>query len=135
MRLGQNEETSGPRTATAVDREIGSRIRARRLELGMSQEGLADALGVTFQQVQKYEKGINRVAASTLIAIARVLDVQLTALIPRAGKASASQIGVDDETYQSLIAYYSKLNPAGRRLLVASAKSLLAEGHLRNKKS
>jgi len=101
----------------------------------MSQEGLADALGVTFQQVQKYEKGINRVAASTLIAIARVLDVQVTGLIPRAGKASASQIGVDDETYQSLIAYYSKLNPAGRRLLVASAKSLLAEGHLRNKKS
>jgi transcriptional regulator with XRE-family HTH domain len=132
--VGHNEETSGPRTATAVDREIGSRIRARRLELGMSQEGLADALGVTFQQVQKYEKGINRVAASTLIAIARVLDVQVTALIPRAGKASASQIGVDDEIYQSLIAYYSKLNPAGRRLLVASAKSLLAEGHLRNKK-
>jgi transcriptional regulator with XRE-family HTH domain len=133
--LGQNEETSGPRTATAVDREIGSRVRARRLELGMSQEALADALGVTFQQVQKYEKGINRVAASTLISIARVLDVQVTALIPRAGKASASQIGVDDEIYQSLIAYYSKLNPAGRRLLVASAKSLLAEGHLRNKKS
>jgi transcriptional regulator with XRE-family HTH domain len=132
--VGHNEETSGPRTATAVDREIGSRIRARRLELGMSQEGLADSLGVTFQQVQKYEKGINRVAASTLIAIARVLDVQVTALIPRAGKASASQIGVDDEIYQSLIAYYSKLNPAGRRLLVASAKSLLAEGHLRNKK-
>lgn len=133
--MGQNEETSGPRTATAVDREIGSRVRARRLELGMSQEALADALGVTFQQVQKYEKGINRVAASTLISIARVLDVQVTALIPRAGKASASQIGVDDEIYQSLIAYYSKLNPAGRRLLVASAKSLLAEGHLRNKKS
>ena len=118
-----------------IDIHVGSRIRLRRTMLGMSQEKLGEHLGLTFQQVQKYEKGINRVAASTLIAIARVLDVQVTALIPRPGKASASQIGVDDDTYQSLIAYYSKLNPAGRRLLVASAKSLLAEGHLRNKKS
>jgi transcriptional regulator with XRE-family HTH domain len=54
---------------------IGSRVRARRTMLGMSQERLADALGLTFQQVQKYEKGMNRVGASRLLQIAGILDV------------------------------------------------------------
>ncbi|WP_457094765.1 helix-turn-helix domain-containing protein [Microvirga sp. P5_D2] len=58
-----------------IDRHIGSRVRARRLMLGMSQEKLAEALGLTFQQVQKYEKGINRVGASRLLQIAGILDV------------------------------------------------------------
>lgn len=58
-----------------IDRHIGSRMRARRVMLGMSQEKLADALGLTFQQVQKYEKGVNRVGASRLLHIARILDV------------------------------------------------------------
>ncbi|MGO4525489.1 helix-turn-helix domain-containing protein [Microvirga sp. 2MCAF35] len=58
-----------------VDRHIGSRVRARRIMLGMSQERLADALGLTFQQVQKYEKGTNRIGASRLLSIAGILDV------------------------------------------------------------
>jgi transcriptional regulator with XRE-family HTH domain len=58
-----------------IDRHIGSRVRARRVMLGMSQEKLADALGLTFQQVQKYEKGVNRVGASRLLQIAGILDV------------------------------------------------------------
>jgi transcriptional regulator with XRE-family HTH domain len=58
-----------------IDRHLGSRVRARRLMLGMSQEKLAEALGLTFQQVQKYEKGINRVGASRLLQIAGILDV------------------------------------------------------------
>ena len=58
-----------------IDRHIGSRVRARRIMLGMSQEKLAEALGLTFQQVQKYEKGINRVGASRLLQIADILDV------------------------------------------------------------
>ncbi|ANY79824.1 transcriptional regulator [Microvirga ossetica] len=60
-----------------VDRHIGSRVRARRLMLGMSQEKLADALGLTFQQVQKYEKGVNRIGASRLLHIAGILDVSI----------------------------------------------------------
>jgi len=60
-----------------VDRHIGSRVRARRTMLGMSQEKLADALGLTFQQVQKYEKGINRIGASRLLHIAGILDVSI----------------------------------------------------------
>ena len=60
-----------------VDRHIDSRVRARRLMLGMSQEKLADALGLTFQQVQKYEKGVNRIGASRLLHIAGILDVSI----------------------------------------------------------
>jgi transcriptional regulator with XRE-family HTH domain len=60
-----------------IDKHIGTRVRARRVMLGMSQEKLADALGLTFQQVQKYEKGVNRIGASRLLHIAGILDVSI----------------------------------------------------------
>ena len=63
------------RAANAIDRRLGQRVRARRLEIAMSQERLAALLGVTFQQVQKYEKGVNRIAASRLFDIAEALDM------------------------------------------------------------
>jgi transcriptional regulator with XRE-family HTH domain len=66
------KKASGP-----IDRHIGSRVRMRRITLGMSQEKLADALGLTFQQVQKYEKGTNRIGASRLLHIAKILDVNI----------------------------------------------------------
>lgn len=66
------------RIAGAVDRKLGERVRARRLEIAMSQERLADLLGVTFQQVQKYEKGVNRIAASRLLDIATALETPIT---------------------------------------------------------
>jgi transcriptional regulator with XRE-family HTH domain len=58
-----------------VDKHVGSRMRTRRLLAGMSQERLGEALGITFQQIQKYEKGTNRISASRLVEIARILDV------------------------------------------------------------
>ena len=58
-----------------IDKHVGARVRMRRLILGMSQGKLGDALDVTFQQVQKYEKGANRIGASRLQQLARVLDV------------------------------------------------------------
>jgi transcriptional regulator with XRE-family HTH domain len=58
-----------------VDAFVGARIRARRLELSISQEKLAEAIGLTFQQVQKYEKGMNRVSSSRLMQIANTLNV------------------------------------------------------------
>lgn len=66
------------RAANAMDRKIGQRVRARRLEIGMSQEKLADLLGVTFQQVQKYEKGVNRIAASRLFDISTAVDLPVS---------------------------------------------------------
>jgi transcriptional regulator with XRE-family HTH domain len=58
-----------------VDQHVGSRVRLRRMLLGMSQERLGDSMGLTFQQVQKYEKGVNRIGASRLFQISKILDV------------------------------------------------------------
>jgi transcriptional regulator with XRE-family HTH domain len=58
-----------------IDKHVGSRVRMRRMMLGMSQEKLGDALGLTFQQVQKYEKGTNRIGASRLQQISLILQV------------------------------------------------------------
>ena len=63
-----------------VDKYVGSRVRMRRIMLGMSQEKLGEALGLTFQQIQKYEKGTNRVGASRLQQISEVLQVPVSFL-------------------------------------------------------
>lgn len=89
------------RAANAIDRKIGQRVRSRRLEIGMSQERLAELLGVTFQQVQKYEKGVNRIAASRLYDIASALDMPAARFFEnlsgtRPGVAESRQEFVDD---------------------------------------
>ncbi len=61
-----------------IDVHVGSRIRLRRTLLGMSQERLGESIGLTFQQVQKYERGVNRVGASRLFDLSRVLDVPIS---------------------------------------------------------
>src|ERR1700712_1684512 len=70
-----DEKESRP---SPVDVHVGSRIRLRRTLLSMSQERLGDALGLTFQQVQKYERGVNRVGASRLFDLSRILDVPIS---------------------------------------------------------
>ena len=74
---GPRDETSkqARARAKAIDRHIGDRIRIRRIQRGISQEQLAVALGLTFQQVQKYERGINRVAGARLFDLGFELDV------------------------------------------------------------
>lgn len=67
-----------PKAPNQIDINVGARIRLRRNLLGFSQSRLAECLGVTFQQVQKYEKGVNRVGASRLQAIATVFDVPVS---------------------------------------------------------
>ncbi len=62
------------KTADDIDAYIGSRVRLRRMTIGVSQEQLGDALGLTFQQVQKYEKGQNRIGAGRLYRIAQILS-------------------------------------------------------------
>ncbi|MCG7394246.1 helix-turn-helix transcriptional regulator [Microvirga sp. ACRRW] len=65
------------KSTTDIDRQIGNKIRARRIALNISQEKLSDSLGLTFQQVQKYEKGTNRVSASRLLEISQILKVDI----------------------------------------------------------
>lgn len=67
-----------PGVPNPIDIHVGSRMRMRRIMLGMSQQKLGEALGLTFQQVQKYERGTNRVGASRLWDLANVLDVPIT---------------------------------------------------------
>ncbi|MGH7120415.1 MAG: helix-turn-helix domain-containing protein, partial [Acetobacteraceae bacterium] len=74
----ENGRTERESRASPIDAHVGSRIRLRRTLLGLSQERLGDAIGLTFQQVQKYERGINRVGASRLFDLARVLDVPIS---------------------------------------------------------
>jgi transcriptional regulator with XRE-family HTH domain len=76
-----------PRTPSTVDANIGARMREGRLALNMSQAELGKRLGVTFQQVQKYEKGTNRVSAARLFDICEALDVSLASMFERKLKA------------------------------------------------
>lgn len=66
------------KTPNPVDKHVGSRVRMRRVLIGMSQEKLGDALGITFQQIQKYEKGTNRIGASRMQQIATVMGVPVS---------------------------------------------------------
>ncbi len=75
---GDAESPERESRPSPIDVHVGSRIRLRRTLLGMSQERLGDALGLTFQQVQKYERGANRVGASRLFDLSRVLDVPVS---------------------------------------------------------
>lgn len=76
-----------------VDVHVGSRVRMRRMILSMSQERLGDQLGVTFQQIQKYEKGSNRIGASRLQQIARVLQVPVAFFFEDAPDGGAGAAG------------------------------------------
>jgi transcriptional regulator with XRE-family HTH domain len=64
--------------ANPIDAQVGNRVRLRRMLIGMSQEKLGEALGLTFQQVQKYEKGVNRIGAGRLFHVSRILGVPIT---------------------------------------------------------
>lgn len=72
----QPADAGGRTTSNPLDRRAGSLIRSRRIELGLTQTDLAQLCGVTFQQIQKYERGANRVSYSRLVQIARALQVR-----------------------------------------------------------
>lgn len=85
-----------------VDAFVRARVRARRLELGMSQEKLGDAIGLTFQQVHKYEKGSNRIGSSRIMQIAAALDVQPSYFFEKApGNSKFKEKNILRNTYPS----------------------------------
>jgi transcriptional regulator with XRE-family HTH domain len=91
-----------PREANSIDAHVGSRVRLRRQLMKMSQEKLGDELGVTFQQVQKYERGANRIGASRLFSLANVLDVPVNFFFDGLTGVAAGGVA---ETEQSPIVY------------------------------
>ena len=86
-----------------VDKYVGSRVRMRRIMLGMSQEKLGEALGLTFQQVQKYEKGTNRVGASRIQQIAEILQVPVSFLFEGGPSGMAKADGGGEATSPSYV--------------------------------
>jgi transcriptional regulator with XRE-family HTH domain len=110
------------RRPTGADGQVGAAIRAHRLMRSMSQVTLAEKLGVTFQQVQKYEKGVNRVGAGRLPLIAKIFDVPIGDLFKEEASASGNGGGAvptklvtDAATVRLLTAYASIENNAIRR--------------------
>src|SRR5271154_1436518 len=82
MRVSSDETISfvcrvPKKQANPIDIQVGNRVRIRRMLIGMSQERLGDLLGLTFQQVQKYEKGVNRIGAGRLFEVSRILGVPI----------------------------------------------------------
>ena len=82
----------GRSTAAAIDDHVGGRIRERRIMLGLTQQQLAEMIGVTYQQAHKYERGINRVSAGRLFEIARVLSAPITYFYEGIGEEGSRQI-------------------------------------------
>lgn len=125
-----------------IDIHVGSRIRLRRTMLGMSQEKLGESLGITFQQVQKYEKGTNRVGASRLQNIASILNVPVSFFFEDApdDNAPSSASGLEENSSTYVVSFLSsseglQLNrafvkiadPKVRRRIIDLVKSLADE--------
>jgi transcriptional regulator with XRE-family HTH domain len=135
-------DDSGPGTPNPVDIHVGSRVRLRRTLLGLSQEKLGEAVGLTFQQIQKYERGANRIGASRLFEFSRILDVPVSFFFDdmseRVTSGSPDAMGLADqaqspiepdpltrrETLELVRAYYRIADPHVRKRLFELAKSL-----------
>lgn len=94
-----------PKTPNAIDVHVGSRIRMQRALKGMSQSTLAEGIGVTFQQVQKYEKGTNRVGSSRLQAIANILGVPAAAFFEEGPGGSPDPQQTDNGAGQEIVQF------------------------------
>ena len=127
--------------STPIDAHVGSRVRQRRMLLGMSQEMLGKAVGITFQQIQKYERGLNRIGASRLFTLSKVLSVPISFFfedMPRALAAAGGKArGFSDasvtfeadpmasrETADLIRAYYRIEDPKQRRRVLELLRSM-----------
>ncbi len=138
-KLGYGHGTGIP---NPVDVHVGARLRQRRTLLGMNQTKVADALGLTFQQVQKYEKGTNRISASRLFTLSRIFDVPVQLFfddMPTAVAASSPAQGGDKtkklpsyerdpmsrrESLELVRGYYKITDPQIRKRLFELTKTL-----------
>ena len=122
-----------------IDIHVGSRVRLRRTLLGMSQEKLGRALGLTFQQIQKYERGANRIGSSRLYKLSRIMDVPVsfffeempdetalraTALREKTGETFKTEQLSKRETLELVRAYYRIENPKVRKRIFELVKAV-----------
>ena len=117
-----------PRSVSDEDKLIGQRIKLRRTELNMSQAALGGSLNppITFQQVQKYEQGVNRVACATAIQISRLLKMDLNELL--GVKSVVREVAIDPIAYE-LGLELQKMSPRLRPVLLRFARALVGRGH------
>ncbi len=126
---GRTQLKDGPHP---VDVHVGQRLRMRRTLLGMTQEKVAEALGLTFQQLQKYEKGANRVSASRLYELSQILDVpqsfffdEMSKDSDKTGKSNTPpDLMAKRETLEFVRAYYRISNPATRRSILNLTRAM-----------
>ncbi|MCG5244188.1 helix-turn-helix domain-containing protein [Azospirillum doebereinerae] len=145
---GRRAGAGRPKTGkpNPIDVHVGSRVRLRRTLLGMSQEKLGEAIGLTFQQVQKYERGANRIGASRLFDLSRVLDVPVSFFFDdMPAEAAAARVDDDEdgtpgeerpvnvyepdpmakrETLELVRAYYKINDPSVRKRLFELTKAV-----------
>lgn len=129
--------------ANPIDAQVGNRVRLRRMLIGMSQEKLGELLGLTFQQVQKYEKGVNRIGAGRLFEVSRILGVpidyfyegvngQLPGSDQTAGASADSppimEFVSSGEGLQLSLAFMRIKDPKVRKRVLDLVKSLVEEG-------
>lgn len=142
-RTGRRKKRLPPGVANPIDIHVGNRVRLRRTLLGLSQEKLGDEVGLTFQQIQKYERGANRIGASRLFQFSRILDVSISYFfeeLPSEIRSHEGQMnwGLSDEkqaelapnpmarreTLELFRAYYRIADPAVRARLFDLTKIL-----------
>ena len=128
-------------TPDNIDVHVGQRLRVRRSLLGMSQEKLAEAIGLTFQQIQKYERGINRVSAGRLFQFSKILDVPVAYFYDSVGSDAPTPVsGLSDnqqeafggeedvmqrrETIDLVRSYYSITDPSKRKEILRFVKAM-----------
>lgn len=124
--------------ANSIDAQVGNRVRLRRMLVGMSQEKLGEMLGLTFQQVQKYEKGVNRIGAGRLYRVAQILGVSVSyfyedvveqsPMTPPVANDRATPSAVEflssNEGMQLTLAFMRIREPKVRRRVIDLVKSL-----------
>ena len=118
------------KTPNPTDKHVGSRVRMRRMMLGMSQEKLGDALSLTFQQVQKYEKGTNRIGASRLQQIAHFLQVPVSFFFEGAPDLPPASAGMTEAASAS---YVSDFLATSEGLALAKAFMQIKDPKLRRR--
>jgi transcriptional regulator with XRE-family HTH domain len=124
------------KTVHPTDKHVGSRLRMRRLMLDMSQTEIADALRLTFQQVQKYEKGTNRITASRLQSLCAILNVPISFFFEGAPTVEGLPIDTDEQSHSfvneflatsdgvALALAFGRLDPKVRRAIVALVEQI-----------
>ncbi|HZH11569.1 MAG TPA: helix-turn-helix transcriptional regulator [Microvirga sp.] len=128
------------KSTSLIDKEIGTRVRMRRVSIGMSQEKLGEMLGLTFQQVQKYEKGMNRISVGRLVDIAKILGVDIHFFFNgiKSGKAESgfaeeetppyiADVMSTPEGLQLIRTFTGIKNPKVRKSIVQLVASLAAQ--------